>query len=267
MSRSGAEKDQAGREFEALLAALPRRSPAARPPAQAVTAPLSDVQFENLLNEFRSLSSPTPLRRHEGHTPVTPTKKPESGLPRDAQPDIVAMLDALARERDRLTSRRDAIHDETARQAIENLDRLTTNLQIALLRDRPDRVLLLCAAGQHFALALSEVTCTLGSDEVEFDEKKGVRVGDDWIPVRLLGAYRQKKNLPAQGAGSDRIVIVTAGTGALALRVEAVAGVACAAFAPLDAILRGAHGLRGMAVTEAGVHALVLDTGRLTQKA
>jgi hypothetical protein len=262
MSRSGAEKDQAGREFEALLAALPRRSP-----AQRDAAPLGDAQFENLLNDFRSLSSPTPPRRYAGPAPATPARKPESGLPRDAQPDIAAMLDALARERDRLTSRRDAVHDETAFEAIENLDRLTTNLQIALLRNRPDRVLLLCAAGQHFALALSEVTCTLGSDEVEFDEKKGVRVGDDWIPVRLLGAYRQKKNLPAQGAGSDRIVIVTAGAGALALRVEAVAGVACAAFAPLDAILRGAHGLRGMAVTEAGVHALVLDIDRLTQKA
>jgi hypothetical protein len=262
MAQPGAEKDQAGREFEALLAALPRKPAAMRAGTGGVSprAPLGDAEFEDLLGEFRGLGNSTPageMARSAARLAGFCFSPPSA--------DIVEMLDAMARERGRLASRRDAIQDETALAAIESLDRLTTNLQIALMRDRPDKILLLRSNGQHFALPLAGVSRTLGQDELEFDEKKGIRAGEDWLPVRSLGACRHGNDAPVPAHG---YVVIAAGPGgALALGVESVVGVVTATLAPLDAILQGARGLKGVAITDAGVHALMLDVNRLARGA
>lgn len=263
MGRPGAEQDQAGREFEALLAALPRRSSATPPHAGVVypRTPLGDVEFENLLDEFRSLSNPASAAEATKAL-ASSARKSVTGLhPRPAPENLLGMLNTLGRERGRLMSRRDSIQDEAALKAIEGLDRVTTNLHIALMRDRPDKILLLRSGGQHFALPLAEVSHTFWHDELEFDEKKWVRVGEDWLPVRSLGVHRHGNDasVPVHGY----VVIATGPDGALALCVESVVGVVTATLAPLDVILQGAQGLRGVAITDAGVHALMLDVNRL----
>lgn len=269
MSQPGAEKDQAGREFEALLAALPRKSSAAQPRTVTVNprAPLGNAEFETLLNEFRSLSNPPPSAGVT-KTPASPTKKSANGFRSPPAPEsLVEMLEAFACERDRLVSRREAIHDEAALKAIEGIDRLTTNLQIALMRDQPDKILLLRSIGQHFALPLADVSRTLGRNEVEIDEKKGVCTGEDWLPVHFLGASRSRKEVSVPTPVHGHIVIAAGPDGALALCVESVVGVVSATLAPLGDILQGAQGLKGVAITGGGMHALVLDVNRLAREA
>jgi hypothetical protein len=269
MSRPGAGKDQAGREFEALLAALPRRQSAAPPRAAARSsrAPVGDSEFENLLNEFRSLSNPA-ASVSATKMPVAAPRKPAVDIHHaPGQDSLVQALDVLGRERDSLLARLDTIHDESARKAINGLNRQITHLQITVMREQPDKFLLLRAGGQHFALALGDVVRVLWHGEAECDDKKGVRHGADWLPVHALSARQQGKHaITSAPATDDVIAVVSSADGALAIRVDSVAGVVSATQAPLDAVLQGAQGLKGTAITETGLHALVLDVDRLAQR-
>lgn len=266
MGRPGAEKDPAGREFEALLAALPRKPSAARVRAADTEprAPVGDAEFEDLLDKFRGMDGPAPRAQAAAARASSAGLSATAPRSRPTPENLLDMLDTLDRERRRLMSRRDAIRDEAALTAIRGLDRVTTNLQIALMRDLPDRVLLFRSHGQHFALPLAEVAGTYGRDELEFDEKKGARArGEGWLPVRFLGAPGRGNVGHVSVPAHDHVVIAAASDGALALCVESVVGVMSATLTPLDAILQGAQGLRGVAITETGAHALVLDLGRL----
>jgi len=266
MSRSGAGKDQAGREFEALLAALPRRPSAAPAPAAARSsrAPVGDSEFENLLNEFRSLSNPAaPVS--VAKAPAASPRKPAGSIQHaPGQENLAQALDALGRERDSLMSHLETIHDESARKAIDGLNRQITHLQIAVMHEQPDKFLLLQAGGQHFALALREVVRVLWHGEAERDDKKGVRHGADWLPVHALSARHQGK----RSTSADNVIAIACSDhGVLAIGVDTVMGVVSATQAPLDAVLQGAQGLKGTAITETGLHAPVLDVGRLAQRA
>ncbi len=269
MSRSGAGQDQAGREFEALLAALPRRRSAAPPRAAArsVRAPVGDSEFENLLNEFRSLGNPAAPAGAARAPAIFPRQPAESIQHTPGQDNLVQALDVMGRARDSLLTRLETIHDESALKAIAGLNRQITCLQISVMRGQPDRFLLLRAGGQHFALALGEVVRVLWHGEAEWDDKKGVRHGMDWLPVHALSARHQGKHSAAPARADDVIVIVSGAGVVHAICVDSVAGVVSATPAPLDTVLQGAQGLKGAAITETGLHALVLDADRLAQRA
>jgi hypothetical protein len=269
MSRSGAGKDQTGREFDALLAALPRRLTAAPPRAAARSsrAPVGDSEFENLLNEFRSLSNPAAPVSAVRASAASP-RQPVVGIQHIPEQDSLAQaLDALGHERDSLMTRLETIHDELALKAIDGLNRQITHLQISVMREQPDKFLLLRAGGQHFALTLSDVVHMLWHGEAERDDKKGVRHGSDWLPVHALSARRQGTSSIASARADDVIAIVSSVDGVLAICVDSVVGVVSATQAPLDTVLQGAQGLKGTAITETGLHALVLDVDRLAQRA
>lgn len=269
MSRSGAGKDQAGREFEALLAALPRKRPVAPPRAapRSTCAPVGDSEFENLLNEFRSLSHPA-APATAARAPATSSRQPVDSIQHiPGQDNLAQALDALGRERDSLMTRLDTIHDESARKAIDGLHRQITHLQIAAMREQPDKFLLLRAGGQHFALTLNDVVCVLWHGEAQRDDKKGVRHGADWLPLHDLSSARQQgKRSITSARAEDVIAIVSGADGVLAIGVDSVVGVVSATHAPLDTVLQGAQGLKGTAITETGLHALVLDVDRLAQR-
>jgi hypothetical protein len=271
MSKSDMKMDQANEEFDALLAALPRRrSASASSSMQAdsvLQAGLSDDIFENLLNEFRSLSNATPSRSQNGRGEQTLTAKLETGSAHGMQSELAAMIHALARDRDCLMASRDVIHDAAAIAAITSLDRLTTNMQIVLMRDQPDKILLLQSGSQYFALPLSAVLRVYERKEIVIDEEKGARVGDSWLPVRFLGAYRRGNGSASSASVHGCVVIIANQDSDMVLCVESAVGVVSSTFVPLDAVLQGAQGLSGIAITETGTHALVLDINRLIQKA
>ena len=238
-----------------------------RAAARSSRAPVGDSEFENLLNEFRSLSNPAaPVST--ARVPAAAPRKPVDDIHHTPRQDnLVQTLDVLGRERDSLLARLDTIHDESALKAIAGLNRQITHLQITVMREQPDKFLLLRVGGQHFALALGDVVRVLWHGEAEWDSKKCVRHGADWLPVHALNARQQEKNsLTPASATIDVITIVSSADGALAIRVDSVAGVVSATHAPLDAVLQGAQGLKGTAITETGLHALVLDVDRLAQR-
>jgi chemotaxis protein histidine kinase CheA len=270
MSRSGAGKDQAGREFEALLAALPRRQSAApvRAAARSSRAPVGDSEFENLLNEFRSLSNPAAsvtAAKAPAVAPRQPADSIQHTIP--GQNNLVQALGALGRERDHLMIRLETIHDESALKAIDGLNRQITHLQISVMREQPDKFLLVRAGGQHFSLSLNDVVRVLWHGEAERDDKKGVRHDSDWLPVHAVSSRQLGKSSVNSAGAEDVIAIVSSAEGVLAICVDSVLGVVSATQAPLDAVLQGAQGLKGTAITETGLHALVLDVDRLAQRA
>lgn len=240
------DRDRADSEFDRLLRGRRARA-----------QPLGDAEFDGLLAEFKSLGNAAPETEASGAA-LEPGAPSSAGARATGSARSDAVVALLARARDRLVRTQARAGDRALATAVAETDRAITNLQIALLRARPDRVLAVVAAGQAFAVALPEAARVLDPQAVRCEhrgERAHARYGARELACVRLREWWVRE---APATAGQWLLLESDGAQAL-LEVDAVIGVAQAEIRPLGIALQGTRGLRGVAQTAGAAPALLLD--------